>query len=117
MRLILLTGERGVGKRSIAEVLVATQNFVHENVDEAGRSLNDLLLDAHARGSDAIVIWSERPSAQAVALARHLGFEWIEIGGHVARDGSAIEPRLIPARDEKGSSRALASILSEIGQH
>jgi predicted ATPase len=103
MRLILLTGERGVGKRSIAEVLVATQNFVHENVDEAGRSLNDLLLDAHARGSDAIVIWSERPSAQAVALARHLGFEWIE-------------PRLIPARDEKGSSRALASILSELGR-
>jgi hypothetical protein len=114
-RLILLTGERGVGKRSVAEVLVATQGFVHENVDEAGRGLNDLLLDAHARGCDSIVIWSERPSSQAIALARHLGFEWVEIGGRVARAGSAIEPRLVPSRDEGGASRTLGAILAEIG--
>jgi hypothetical protein len=115
VRLILLTGERGVGKRSVAEVLVATQGFVHENADEAGRGLPDLLLDAHARRCDSIVLWSEGPSAKEIGLARHLGFEWIEIGGRVAREGSPIEPRLIPARDEAGSSRALASILSEIG--
>jgi hypothetical protein len=114
MRLILLTGDRGVGKRSVAEVLVATEGFVHENVDEAGRGLPDLLLDARARCCDSIVIWSERPSPQAIALARHLGFEWVEIGGRVARQGSAVEPRLVPAHEEGGATRPLGAILAEI---
>ena len=111
---ILLTGARGVGKRSVAEVLVSTHGFVHENQNEAGRGLPDLLLDAHAHDRNAIVIWSEPLNAPTIGLARHLGFEWVELGGKVARRGSEIEPRLVAARDAKGSSRTIGAILAEI---
>jgi hypothetical protein len=117
-RLLLVTGPSGVGKRSIAEVLVAGRGFVHENDAQPGmaRSLHDLLLNAHACEVDAIVTWSEPPGPRTIKLALHLGFDWILISGrHNRRAGSETEPRVVAAFDRSGSSRTLAAILAEIG--